>query len=195
VNEDELSRPPGCLVAAGQTLLAVAVFLGALALVFLLQLATSLPVEISPLGWWGYVTVAVGGAAVLSSVAVPVSRRRVAMLRAAVILVVLTLLVASAFHAVDTMLSGFSVVSVDARVMSPNGRLEARRQYVDEGALGGDSSVIVSGRLVPGLLTWSYYVPIPFDSYPDLISWRDDSTLLVNGREYRIPPYVVALSW
>ena len=178
---------------AGPVFVAIVLFIG---LVTIIPLVWSLlPLSASGALSRGYL-----GAAMLFSSAVASSMASGSMRRSAAIatLVVASLLVLSVVggcRAFDRLTQGFSVTTIEARVPSPSGRLVVVDEHLDQGALGGSDSVTVRGRLLPGVVSWAYEVPIPDDSYPDHISWSGNDTLTVDGRTYPIPGYITATAW
>jgi len=153
------------------------------------------PLEVSAVALWACLAGAVALACLVGTRGQPDGRRRIAALIVGLVLAAVVLSVAGGCAALDAIFGDFSETTTDARVVSPSGRLVATQVYVDQGATGGDSVVNVRGRFIPGLLTWTYDVPIPDDAYPESLAWRDDRTILVDGEEYPIPGIVVLLAW
>lgn len=152
------------------------------------------PLDVSTGALWVCLAGAVALACLVGTRGQPDGRRRSAAMIVGLVLTALVLSVAGGCAAMDAILGDFSQTTTDARVVSPDGRLVATQVYVDSGATGGTSLVNVLGRFVPGLLTWDYGVPIADDAYPESLAWRDDRTIVVDGKEYPIPDIVVLLS-
>lgn len=181
-------------VRIGSILLGVAFFFASITIV---PLAWMLVVPLSVAGWalWMFAAGAAALACLVGTVRQPQGVRRRAAATVGLVLTLIALPVLGGCAALNALISGFNQTTVEARVTSPNGRLTATQEYVDQGALGGDTVIRVTARCVPGLMSWSYDVPIPYDSSPESLMWRDEQTLIVDGRAYRIPGVIVLLGW
>jgi hypothetical protein len=109
------------------------------------------------------------------------------------VLLLILALPALALAGCSQVLEHFGAITTADEIPSPNGRLVLVEQYVDSGALGGDTHLEVRGRLLPGLVNWDYYVPL--NDEPSDIGWADDITVSANGHHYRIPDIIAKTAW
>jgi hypothetical protein len=172
----------GCLVAP-ITLIAVP----------LAALYVGLPVALTTVGKVVYVAASLGCSAWLISAASLAPDRRRRFVNAFMALLLFLSLPAFLFVGCSQLLSHFEVVTETPLVASPNGRLVAVDRYVDSGALGGDSQLLITGRLIPGLLNWQYLIPL--DAEPGSVVWVDDATVIADGRRFSIPRVIAATAW
>jgi hypothetical protein len=177
----------------GPILLALGLFLGLVTVVPLLW--SMLPLKAGASLWWFYLALAAAGSIGVASRRASPGFRVSAAIAAGLAVAILLVAGVGAGRALDVMTQGFGVTTTDARAASPSGRLIATHEHFDDGALGASDSVVVSGRLLPGVVSWAYDVPIPDDAYPERLSWSGDRDLIVDGRTYSVPDIIERCSW
>lgn len=180
-------------IRIGPILLGLVFFLGTVTVVPFLW-ALVVPLDVSSWALWVCLAAAIAGACLIGASGQPSCRRARAATWVGLIVSVLVLSVSGGCAALDAFMGDFSQTTTEARVASPNGRLQAVQTNVNEGALGESTSVIVRGRFIPGLLSWRYEVPFPGYGSPESLSWSNDRTVVVDGKPYRIPEPIVVLA-
>jgi len=181
------------LIRVGPILVGLVFFLGMVTVVPLLW-ALFVPLDVSSWALWVCLAAVIAAAGIIGAQGQPSDRRGRAATTVGLISAALVLSVLGGCGALDAFMGGFTQTTTEARVSSPNGRLQAVQVYVNEGALGESTSVVVHGRFIPGLLSWRYEVPFPDFGSPESLSWSDDRTVVVDGKPYRIPEAIVVLA-
>ena len=175
-------------VRAAPIAIAITLFISFFTLIPFGWMFLMVPVTLEPAGEWAY---ALGVVALSTRIALigqrPSARRSVGL---AVAIALLSVVLFVAFLG-----DGFTITDRVAEVTSPNGKLVLVHEYFDQGALGGDNLVYVHGRLVPGVISWRYDVPMDEGEYPRELSWSGSSAVSVNHQRFTVPRLMAWLSW